>query len=145
MVSLWILNKLNFCLWGLYSLSMHNVHGSNLTNKSYGNIYLICGISLQCLNTWHCWQTIFAFSFVIYLWWPIAPSYTSPNAGDLRVMNRWGGDGKVAGSQPMSTAVHVTWHGAQTNFGDLLLQLFISPKCGPTFLGFFFILILYTG
>ncbi len=23
------------------------------------------------------------------------------------------------GSQPMSTAVHITWHGAQTNFGDL--------------------------
>ncbi len=25
----------------------------------------------------------------------------------------------VAGSQPMSTAVHITWHGAQINFGDL--------------------------
>ncbi len=28
------------------------------------------------------------------------------------------GDG-VAGSRPMSTAVHITWHGAQINFGDL--------------------------
>ncbi len=27
----------------------------------------------------------------------------------------WG----VAGSQPMSTPVHITWHGAQINFGDL--------------------------
>ncbi len=39
-----------------------------------------------------------------------APSYTSPNAG---------GWGEVAVSQPMSTAVHITWHGAQINFGDL--------------------------
>ncbi len=30
-----------------------------------------------------------------------------------------GGGGGVAGSQPMSTAVHITWHGAQINFGDL--------------------------
>ncbi len=26
---------------------------------------------------------------------------------------------RVAGSQPISTAVHITWHGAQINFGDL--------------------------
>ncbi len=51
---------------------------------------------------------------VVYLCWPIAPQYTSPNAGE------WGGGGwRVAGSQPMSTAVHITWHGAQINFGDL--------------------------
>jgi hypothetical protein len=30
-----------------------------------------------------------------------------------------GGGVEVAGSQPMSTAVHITWHGAQINFGDL--------------------------
>jgi len=29
------------------------------------------------------------------------------------------GEGGVARSQPMSTAVHITWHGAQINFGDL--------------------------
>ncbi len=29
------------------------------------------------------------------------------------------GDGGVAGSQPMSTAVHITRHGAQRNLGDL--------------------------
>jgi hypothetical protein len=29
------------------------------------------------------------------------------------------GEGGVAGSQPMSTAVHITRHGAQINFGDL--------------------------
>ncbi len=27
--------------------------------------------------------------------------------------------GRVARSQPMSTAVHITWHGAQINFGNL--------------------------
>ncbi len=36
----------------------------------------------------------------------------SPNAGE-----------RVAGSQPMRTAVHITWHGAQTNFGDLTPHL----------------------
>jgi hypothetical protein len=29
------------------------------------------------------------------------------------------GGGRFAGSQPMRTAVHITWHGAQINFGDL--------------------------
>ncbi len=38
--------------------------------------------------------------------WPIAPSYMSPNAGR-----------GVAGSQPMSTAVHM--EGTRINFGDL--------------------------
>ncbi len=35
---------------------------------------------------------------------------------------RGGGKG-VAGSQPMSTAVHITWPGAQINIGDLPLYL----------------------
>jgi hypothetical protein len=39
----------------------------------------------------------------------------SPNAGGLGGGGEWG----VAGSQPRSTAVHITWHGAQINFGDL--------------------------
>ncbi len=34
-----------------------------------------------------------------------------------------GGRGWVAWSQPMSTAVHITWHGAQINFGDLFPYL----------------------
>jgi hypothetical protein len=29
------------------------------------------------------------------------------------------GEGVIAGSQPMSAAVHITWHGAQIHFGDL--------------------------
>jgi hypothetical protein len=37
---------------------------------------------------------------VVYLDWPIAPSYMSPNAGG-------GGGGGVAGPKPMSTAVHL--------------------------------------
>jgi hypothetical protein len=44
---------------------------------------------------------------VVYLCWPIPPHiYESKRGG-------------VAGSQPMSTAVHITWPGAQINFGDL--------------------------
>ncbi len=35
----------------------------------------------------------------------------------IRVQRR--GEGGVAGLQPMSTAVHITWHGAQIKFGDL--------------------------
>ncbi len=44
--------------------------------------------------------------------WPIATSYTSPNAGGLG----WG-----AGLSCVSTAVHITWQGAQINYGDLPL------------------------
>ncbi len=33
--------------------------------------------------------------------------------------SKCGGMGGIAGSHPMSTAVHITWHGAQINFGDL--------------------------
>ncbi len=39
------------------------------------------------------------------------------------------GDGGVAGPQPMSTAVHITWHGALINFGDLLPYL--TFDCSP--------------
>ncbi len=41
-------------------------------------------------------------------------------------MREEGGGGGVAGSQPMSTAVHITWHGAQINFGDLPLCLHVN-------------------
>ncbi len=47
---------------------------------------------------------------VVCLSWPIAPLVYEPKCGG------WVG---VAGSQPMNTAVHITWHGAQINFGDL--------------------------
>jgi hypothetical protein len=59
---------------------------------------------------------------VVYLCWPIAPpaSYTSLNAGGM--------GGRIAGSQPMSTAVHITWHGAQINFGDLTPYLTYACK-----------------
>ncbi len=61
------------------------------------------------------YSTRWLHRYVVYLCWPIAPSFTSPNGG-------WMGGG-VAGSQPMSTAVHITWYGAQINFGDLLPYL----------------------
>jgi hypothetical protein len=47
---------------------------------------------------------------VVYLSWPIAPLLYEPYCG---------GGGVVSGSQPMRTAVHITWHGAQINFGEL--------------------------
>ncbi len=40
--------------------------------------------------------TIVAWRDVVYLGWPIAPSYMSPNAGE----------GGIAGPRPMRTAVH---------------------------------------
>jgi hypothetical protein len=52
---------------------------------------------------------------VVYLCWPLAPLYTSPDARGM--------GGGVTGSQPMSTAVHITWHGAPINFGDLHIYL----------------------
>jgi hypothetical protein len=52
--------------------------------------------------------------YVVYLGWPIAPSYMSSNAG--------GGD---CGSQPMSTAVHNAL-GAKINFRDLPTYLTIG-------------------
>jgi hypothetical protein len=50
---------------------------------------------------------------VVYLGWPIAPSYMSPNAGG------WGRG--VAGSQPMSTSAneYIGAHEARISFGDL--------------------------
>jgi hypothetical protein len=52
---------------------------------------------------------------VVFLCWPIAPSYARV---PMRVE---GGEGlrQLAGPQPMSTALHITWHRAQINFGDL--------------------------
>jgi hypothetical protein len=44
-------------------------------------------------------------------------SWLTNSALVYRVQMR--GDGGIVGSQPMSTAVHITWHGAQINFGDL--------------------------
>ncbi len=45
---------------------------------------------------------------VVYFSWPIAPSYTSPNA-------RGGGGSCGVSAQLMNTVVHITWHGAQIN------------------------------
>ncbi len=47
---------------------------------------------------------------VVFLGWPISPSYMSPHAG-----------GGGAGYQPMCTAAHHNAHGAQINFGDLTI------------------------
>jgi hypothetical protein len=47
---------------------------------------------------------------VVYLSWPIEPLVYDPKCG---------GRGGVAGSQPVRTAMRITWHGAQINFGDL--------------------------
>ncbi len=57
-------------------------------------------------------------SDIVYLGWPRAPSYMSPN----------GRRGVLAGSTAMSTVEHITWHGAQINFGDLTPYLTYAPK-----------------
>ncbi len=41
--------------------------------------------------------------------------------------SKYGGREGVAGSQPMRTAVHITWHGAQINFRDLPPYLTYVP------------------
>jgi hypothetical protein len=74
---------------------------------------------------------------VVYLCWPIAPSYTSPIAGGCR------GGGENCWASAMSTAsVHITWHGVQINFGDPTsirsTSIFADPGClsripDPTF------------
>jgi hypothetical protein len=46
----------------------------------------------------------------------------SPNAG--------GGEGEVAAPQPISTAVHITSHGAQIDFGDLTPYVTYAPILG---------------
>ncbi len=55
---------------------------------------------------------------VVYLSWSIAPLVYEPKYGR----------GRGCGSQPMRTAVHITWHGAQMNFGDLTPYLTYGLK-----------------
>jgi hypothetical protein len=68
---------------------------------------------------------------------PTVYSHAKPGGCHLSVLTNsalviWvqmrGGGGGVAGSQPISTAVHITWHGAQVNFGDLPTYLTYSPN-----------------
>ncbi len=64
-------------------------------------------------------------------------SWLTNSALVIRVQMR-GRDG-VAGSQPMSTAVHIMWHGAQKNFWDLPPYLTyaweLQIRRNPYFLG----------
>ncbi len=56
---------------------------------------------------------------VVYIGWPIAPSYMSPNAEggwQLRGLSQW----------VQLCSVYITWHGAQINFGDLTSYLISS-------------------
>ncbi len=46
-------------------------------------------------------------------------SLLTNNALVYRVPMLGGGGRGVAGSQPMNASVHITWHGAQINFGDI--------------------------
>ncbi len=48
---------------------------------------------------------------VVFLGWP------TNRALVIRIQMR--GEGGVAGSKPMSSDVHITWHEAQINFGDI--------------------------
>ncbi len=59
---------------------------------------------------------------VVYLSWPKAHLVYEPKCGG----------GGVARSQPMRTAVHSTWHGAQINFGDLTPYLTYGRTIEPS-------------
>ncbi len=59
---------------------------------------------------------------VVNLSWPIAP---------LVLWAQMRRERGFAGSQPMRTAVHITWHGAQINFGELPPYLTYGEKCEP--------------
>jgi hypothetical protein len=85
---------------------------NNCIRKCKKNLFLLLSknplTSLYRAGPWPVWLHPKGLQGdVVYLCWPVAPS--SPNA-------RGGG---IAGSQPVGAAVHITWHGAQINFGDL--------------------------
>ncbi len=61
---------------------------------------------------------------VVYLSWPIASLVYEPKCG-----------GGVAGSRPMRTAVHTTWHWAHINIGDLTPYLPMAPPPHPPISG----------
>ncbi len=92
------------------------------------NLPAVCLSRLHFLSLWMSGRGL--QGDVIYLFWPIAPLVYEP---------KWGGGGRsrwgAAGSQPMRTAVHITWHEAQINFGDLTPYLTYSMMSGqPTLL-----------
>ncbi len=64
---------------------------------------------------------------VVNLSWPIAP---------LVLWAQMRGKRGVAGSQPLRTAVHITWHEAHINFGDedlpqLVVDSLVLPDANP--------------
>jgi hypothetical protein len=67
-----------------------------LQNCAFGLRIARCGATLSDCDVY--WTHRGLQRDVVYLGWPMAPSYMSPNAG--------GRGGGVAGSQPVSTAVH---------------------------------------
>ncbi len=93
----------------------------------YGFIFQISAFILKNLKSsvlWNCVGKIRRWQRDdVYIGWPIAPSYMSPNAGE-----GWGG-----GSRPTSTVVHNA-QGAQINFGDLIPYLTLvgfGRACAP--------------
>ncbi len=115
------------CFWLIWilifvklSYAGKNLWQNNLVNNSFASrwvsaIFLSVWLYLFCLFTLLCWA----------MSWVLCSRGTkrcrlfllTNSAFVIRVQIR--GEGGVAGSQPMSTAVHITWHGAQINFGDL--------------------------
>jgi hypothetical protein len=79
----------------------HLFYTSDLCRQFVGEIFLSRGLQGD----------------VVYLGWPIAPSFIESKCGG------------IAGSQPMSTAVHITLHGAKINFGYLTPYLTYVFQC----------------
>jgi hypothetical protein len=65
---------------------------------------------------------------VVNLGWPISL---------LVLWAQMRGKRGVAGSQPMRTAVHITWHGAQINFGDPTPYLTYEQNASYTYSKFY--------
>jgi hypothetical protein len=115
------LSPMNFCnlflLIASLSFTRKNTREDNLSTDAED--FILFSSPLVCKNGKPIYfnsctdETRGLLRNVVYLCWPKHPRKTSPNAGE----------GVFAGSQPMSTVVHITWHGAQINFGDLLPYL----------------------
>ncbi len=111
-------------------ISVHGVAGSYTYRLSYVQWELPYGFSNQTLATFH--SLGFFLDFCVFDWWVLSSAVlmiyirglqrcrlSLLTNSALEIKDQMRGEGGVAGSQPMSSAGHITWHGAQINFEDL--------------------------